>query len=125
MLDLQIKANNIPTAINEEQLISFGWITKSEIQMLKKNAYRVNDFLSGYFAGIGLRLVQIRLKFGRIFNGDEFVIMLAGEISPETCVLQDLETNEKFDIYSLNQDCDDTVKNALSIYNEIARRLER
>jgi phosphoribosylaminoimidazole-succinocarboxamide synthase len=83
----------------------------------------VNDFIAGYFAGIGFRLVQIELKFGRIFNGDEFLMMLAGEISPETCVLQSIDNNEQFSIADLVSNPEELVNRGLYIYQEIAKRL--
>jgi phosphoribosylaminoimidazole-succinocarboxamide synthase len=123
MLDFRVKNNNIITSISEEQLKFFGWMNTSEIKLLKKQAYRVNDFLTGFFAGVGLRLVQIQLEFGRIFNGEEIVMMLAGEISPETCVLFDLNSNEKFSLDMLANSADDINNNFLYVYQEIAKRL--
>ena len=66
-----------------------------EIKELKKTAIRVHDFLTGLFAGIGIRLVDIKLEFGKVFNGEEYIIMLTDEISPDTCKLWDMHTNEK------------------------------
>lgn len=123
MIDFKVRNNDVLSPINESQLINFGWLNKAEVKVLKLNACRINDFLTGFFAGIGLRLVQIKLKFGRIFNGDEFVIMLAGEISPETCVLQNINNNEQFSINDLMKDPEELSKSGLYIYQEIARLL--
>jgi phosphoribosylaminoimidazole-succinocarboxamide synthase len=125
MIDLQIKnsLNGKYSPINEEQLTSFGWTTTKEIQILKNQSYRINDFLTGFFAGIGLRLVQIKLEFGRIFNGEEFIIMLVGDISPETCVLLNLSNNERLSIDDLTDTGAELNNQGLYIYNEIAKRL--
>ncbi len=95
MIDFRVKNHelNYPT-INENQIYNFGWLMKSEIKELKNTAIRVHDFLSGFFAGCGIRLVEIKLEFGRIFNGEEFFIALTDEISPDSCKLWDLNTNE-------------------------------
>jgi phosphoribosylaminoimidazole-succinocarboxamide synthase len=122
MIDFKIRNQSLLNPINEDQLVNFGWIIKPEIKALKNAAIRVNDFITGFFAGIGLRLVQIKLKFGRVFNGDEIVMMLAGEISPETCVLQSVDNNEQFNISDL-KDTEEVIKNGLYIYQEVAKRL--
>jgi phosphoribosylaminoimidazole-succinocarboxamide synthase len=123
MIDFRVRNNNLLSPINEDQLINFGWLNEGEAKLLKHAAYRVNDFITGFFAGIGLRLVQIRLKFGRIFNGNDFVIMLAGEMSPETCILQSIDNNEQFNIDDLMNDPQSFSEKGLYIYQEIARRL--
>jgi phosphoribosylaminoimidazole-succinocarboxamide synthase len=123
MIDFVVKNNNKISAINEEQLMNFGWLAKKELVTLKNNAYRINDFITGLFAGVGLRLVQIKLQFGRIFNGEDFILMLAGEISPETCVLQSLNNNEQFNIEMLSQSVGAIHDNGLHIYQEVAKRL--
>ena len=60
-------------------------------------AIRVNDFMAGLFAGVGIRLVDFKLEFGRLFDGEFSRIILADEISPDTCRLWDMNTNEKLD----------------------------
>ena len=80
---------------------------------------RVHDFLSGLFATAGIRLVDIKLEFGRVFNGEDFITMLIDEISPDTCKLWDMETNEKL-CYEIVED--DTEK-ILPAYQEILGRL--
>jgi len=123
MIDFKVRSGNLLSPINEDQLTNFGWMNHAEMKLLKIAAYRVNDFITGFFAGMGLRLVQIKLKFGRIFNGDDFLIMLAGEISPETCVLQSIDNNEQFSITDLVKDPEELAKKGLYIYQEIAKRL--
>src|SRR3546814_5805516 len=60
-------------------------------------ALRINDFLTGLFLGIGIRLVDFKLEFGRWWQGDEMRIILADEISPDSARLWDFKTNEKMD----------------------------
>jgi phosphoribosylaminoimidazole-succinocarboxamide synthase len=80
---------------------------------------RINDFLSGLFLGVGLRLVDFKLEYGRLYEGDEMRIVLADEISPDNCRLWDAKTNEKLDKDRFRDDLG-SVKEA---YQEVARRL--
>ncbi|NBU53279.1 MAG: phosphoribosylaminoimidazolesuccinocarboxamide synthase, partial [Alphaproteobacteria bacterium] len=90
-----------------------------EIKNLKKVAIRVHDFLTGFFAGIGIRLVDIKLEFGRVFNGEDYIIMLTDEISPDTCKLWDMYNNQKL-CYEIAETNPDDVINA---YQEVLKRL--
>jgi phosphoribosylaminoimidazole-succinocarboxamide synthase len=83
-------------------------------------ALRVNDYLSGLFLGIGIRLIDFKLEFGRLQheNGD-IQIVLADEISPDNCRLWDLKTNEKMDKDRFRRDLGDVEQ----AYQEVARRL--
>lgn len=110
------KTGNSP--INESQMIGFNWVTEDEIQLMKKLSQRVNDFLTGFFAGCDLRLVECNIEFGRVFTGEEFIFMLADEITPESCKLWDLNTNQRFDTETIV-----THENPISIYKEITKRL--
>ena len=82
-------------------------------------ALRINDFLSGLFLGVGLRLVDFKLEFGRLWEGDDMRIVLADEISPDSCRLWDLKTNEKLDKDRFRRD----LGNVEEAYQEVARRL--
>ncbi len=121
MIDFQVRNGKILTAVGEEQIMNFGWLKKHELKDLKKSAYRINDFITGFFAAINLRVMQIKLKFGRIFNGEDLVIMLASDISPETLVLQSINSNERFSIDSLPADV--ASGKGIYIYQELANRL--
>ncbi len=81
---------------------------------------RINDFMSGLFLGIGLKLVDFKLEYGRIYNehGDVRVI-LADEISPDSCRLWDVQSGEKMDKDRFRQD----LGNVENAYREVARRL--
>jgi phosphoribosylaminoimidazole-succinocarboxamide synthase len=80
---------------------------------------RINDFLLGLFLGIGIKLVDFRLEFGRLFTQDDVRIVLADEISPDNCRLWDLKTNEKMDKDRFRQD----LGRVEEAYQEVARRL--
>ena len=119
MIDFRVKnKSSTYPSINENQIEGFFWATREEIKQIKRMSRRINDFLSGFFAGIGLRLVGCNLEFGRVFNGEDFMIMLADEISIETCNLWDLTSNQKYDIETILQH-----QNPITIYKEIARRV--
>lgn len=119
-IDFRVKNGDLNyPIINEHQIYSFSWLSEKEIKNLKKVAIRVHDFLTGLFAGIGIRLVDIKLEFGRVFNGEEYIIMLTDEISPDTCKLWDMYNNEKlcYEIAETNPDL------VISAYQEVLKRL--
>src|SRR3546814_10708749 len=83
-------------------------------------ALRVNDFLRGLFLVAGLRLVDVKLEFGRLYNEhDEVQMVVADEISPDNCRLWDLRTNEKMDKDRFRRD----LGGVEEAYQEVARRL--
>ncbi len=106
--------------ISEDHIFTFGWADPYELEEMVAQAWRVNDYLNGLFAGIGLRLVDFKLEFGRIWgeNG-ELYLVLADEISPDNCRLWDEKTNEKFDKDRFRQDLGDLVEG----YQYVANRL--
>lgn len=106
--------------VNEGHIITFGWADPYELEEIIGQAYRVNDYLNGLFAGIGLKLVDFKLEFGRIYGEyDEIYIVLADEISPDNCRLWDANTNEKLDKDRFRLDLGGVVEG----YQEIAKRL--
>jgi phosphoribosylaminoimidazole-succinocarboxamide synthase len=82
-------------------------------------AIRVNDFLCGLFAGIGIRLVDFKLEFGRLWENDFSRIILADEISPDSCRLWDMVSGEKLDKDRFRRD----LGGEAEAYQEVARRL--
>ena len=82
-------------------------------------ALRVNDFMSGLFAAVGIRLIDFKIEFGRHFENDTVRTILADEISPDSCRLWDLETNEKLDKDRFRRD----LGGVTEAYAEVARRL--
>jgi len=106
--------------ISEDHIVTFGWADPYELDELIAMAWRVNDFLNGLFAGLGLKLVDFKLEFGRIWgeNG-ELYLVLADEISPDNCRLWDVKTGEKLDKDRFRQDLGDLIEG----YEQIATRL--
>ena len=105
--------------VSEEHITAFGWANPQEIDEMTALALRVNDFLSGLFLGIGIKLVDFKVEFGRIYENDMVRIVLADEISPDSCRLWDMSTDEKLDKDRFNGD-----KGALiEAYQDVARRL--
>ena len=106
--------------IAEEHIFAFDWADPYELEEMVSIAWRVNDYLSGLFAGIGLRLVDFKLEFGRIYGDHgEVYIVLADEVSPDTCRLWDAETGEKMDKDRFRFDLGDLVEG----YQHIAHKL--
>jgi phosphoribosylaminoimidazole-succinocarboxamide synthase len=82
-------------------------------------ALRVNDFLSGLFLGVGIKLVDFKIEIGRIWDGDYMRLIVADEISPDSCRLWDMETGKKLDKDVFRRDLGDLA----DAYTEVARRL--
>src|ERR1700728_3524436 len=83
--------------VSEEHITAFGWATPQEIDDVMSLAIRVNDFLSGLFLGVGIRLVDFKMETGRLWENDLMRIVVADEISPDSCRLWDIKSNEKLD----------------------------
>ncbi|MFN3077771.1 MAG: phosphoribosylaminoimidazolesuccinocarboxamide synthase [Alphaproteobacteria bacterium] len=106
--------------VSEEHVTAFGWATIQELDEVMNLSLRVNDFLSGLFLGIGIRLVDFKLEFGRLYHdGGDVQIVLADELSPDNCRLWDMKTNEKMDKDRFRRD----LGNVEEAYQEVARRL--
>jgi len=106
--------------VSEEHITAFGWATPQDIDDILALSLRVNDFLSGLFLGVGIKLVDFKLEFGRLYeeNG-EMRIVVADEISPDSCRLWDIQTNEKMDKDRFRRD----LGSVQEAYQEVARRL--
>ncbi|MEQ8443258.1 MAG: phosphoribosylaminoimidazolesuccinocarboxamide synthase [Alphaproteobacteria bacterium] len=106
--------------IAEEHITAFGWASPQDIDDFLAMSLRINDILSGMFLGIGIKLVDFKLEFGRIYdeNGD-MRIVLADEISPDNMRLWDIQTGEKMDKDRFRRD----LGNVEDAYREVARRL--
>jgi len=106
--------------VSEEHITAFNWAATQDIDDMLAMALRVNDFISGLFAGAGIRLVDFKLEFGRIYDQNDMPrIILADEISPDSCRLWDMDTNEKMDKDRFRRD----LGNVTEAYAEVARRL--
>ena len=105
--------------VTEEHVTAFGWATPQEMDVIVHMSIRINDFLSGLFLGIGIKLVDFKLEFGRFYENDMMRIVLADEISPDNCRLWDIKTNDKLDKDRFRRDMGGLVE----AYQEVARRL--
>ncbi len=106
--------------VNDEHIVTFGWANIYELEEMVSMAWRVNDYLNGLFAGLGIRLVDFKLEFGRMWGDNgELYILLADEISPDNCRLWDEKTGEKMDKDRFRLDLEDPIRG----YNFIAERL--
>ena len=106
--------------ISKEHIYLFDWATKSDIEKIDKMTLRINDLLIGMFRGIGIKLVDFKIEYGKVWNkdNDKKEIVLADEISPDTCRLWDSKT-EKLDKDRFRKD----LGNIIQGYQEVARRL--
>ena len=105
--------------IAKEQIFAFNWATEDEIKTIEDMTFRINDFMSGMFRGVGIKLVDFKLEFGRIWQGDQKEVILADEISPDTCRLWDVKSEKKLDKDRFRKD----LGNIIQAYQEVARRL--
>lgn len=105
--------------ISEEHITAFGWASPQELDEVMSMALRINDFMCGMFAAIGIRLVDFKLEFGRLWEGETMRIVLADEISPDGCRLWDMASNDKMDKDRFRQD----LGGLMDAYQEVARRL--
>ena len=102
--------------INDSHIIALGVATEQELDAIRTMAYRVNDVLREFFAGIGVKLVDFKIEAGRLPDG---TIILADEISPDTCRFWDAKTNEKLDKDRFRRD----MGGVEEAYQEMFRRI--
>ena len=105
--------------VSEEHITAFGWANIQELDDITALTVRINDYLSGLFMGAGLRLIDFKLEFGRLWTAEDMRIVLADEISPDTCRLWDVNTGEKLDKDRFRQD----LGKVEEAYQEVAKRL--
>lgn len=105
--------------VSEEHITAFGWATPQEIDEIMQLALRINDFLVGLFLGIGIRLIDFKVEFGRLYDNDQVRLVLADEISPDCCRLWDIQSGDKLDKDRFRRD----LGGVLEAYQEVARRL--
>ncbi len=105
--------------VAEEHIIAFGWATQQDLDDIVALALRVNDFLSGVMIGVGIRLVDFKIEVGRIWDNDYQRIVVADEISPDSCRLWDIKTGQKLDKDVFRRD----LGSLAEAYSEVARRL--
>jgi len=105
--------------VAREHIIEFNWATNEELDLIKNLCLRINDFMQGMFKGIGIKLVDFKLEFGRVNKVGKKEIILADEISPDTCRLWDAVSEKKLDKDRFRKD----LGNIIQAYQEVARRL--
>ena len=105
--------------VAEEHITAFGWASADEIEEITNLTLRINDYLCGLFAGIGIKLVDFKIEFGRLDVEGGHQIVLADEISPDSCRLWDRETNKKLDKDRFRRD----LGGVTEAYTEVATRL--
>ena len=105
--------------VSEEHIIAFGWASQQDLDDIVSLALRVNDFLSGIMMGVGIKLVDFKIEIGRIWEGDFMRLVVADEISPDSCRLWDEKTGQKLDKDVFRRD----LGNLADAYTEVARRL--
>ncbi len=105
--------------VTEEHIIAFGWANQQDMDDMVALALRVNDFMSGVMMGVGIKLVDFKIEIGRIWDGDFMRLVVADEISPDSCRLWDMETGQKLDKDVFRRD----LGNLADAYTEVARRL--
>ena len=105
--------------VSEEHILAFGWATHQDLDDMVALALRVNDFLSGVMMGVGIKLVDFKIEIGRIYDGDFQRLVVADEISPDSCRLWDAKTGQKLDKDVFRRD----LGNLSEAYAEVARRL--
>ena len=105
--------------VSEEHIIAFGWASQQDMDDMISLALRVNDFLSGLMLGVGIKLVDFKIEIGRIWDNDYMRLIIADDISPDSCRLWDMETGQKLDKDVFRRD----LGNLADAYTDVARRL--
>jgi len=104
--------------VSREHILEFGWVNDSTtLDSIINRCLRINDFMQGMFRGVGIKLVDFKLEFGK--TNDDSEILLADEISPDTCRLWDVVSEKKLDKDRFRKD----LGNIVQAYQEVARRL--
>ena len=111
------KLNDPP--IGEDHILAFSWADEDELEEMTSLSLRINDYLSGMFYAVGIKLVDFKLEFGRVWADETSQIILVDEISPDGCRLWDIKTNDKLDKDRFRRD----MGGLLNAYQEVARRL--
>jgi phosphoribosylaminoimidazole-succinocarboxamide synthase len=105
--------------VSEEHIAAFGWASQQDMDDILSLALRVNDFLSGIMYSVGIKLVDFKIEVGRVYDGDFQRLIVADEISPDSCRLWDIETGRKLDKDVFRHD----LGNLSDAYAEVAQRL--
>ena len=102
--------------ISREHILAFDWLDVMTLDWINEECKRINDFLQGMFRAVGIKLVDFKVEYGRTIKNE---IILADEISPDTCRLWDSVTDKKLDKDRFRKDLGDLIP----AYTEVAKRL--
>jgi len=105
--------------ISREHILTFNWLNVIQLDLIDENLSRLNDFLQGMFRGVGIKLVDFKVEFGFTNESGKTEIILADEISPDTCRLWDSVTDKKLDKDRFRKDLGDLIP----AYTDVAKRL--
>jgi len=105
--------------VTEEHVLAFNWASQQDLDDMVALALRVNDFMSGLMIAVGIKLIDFKIEIGRVYEGDYQRLIVADEISPDSCRLWDIETGEKLDKDVFRRD----LGNLADAYTEVAKRL--
>lgn len=105
--------------VAEEHILALEWATQRELDDIIALALRVNDYLSGVMYGVGIKLVDFKIEIGRLITDEYQQLVVADEISPDSCRLWDIKTNEKLDKDVFRRD----LGSLTDAYSEVAKRL--
>ncbi len=105
--------------ISREHILTFNWLNDMQLDWIDENLSRLNDFLQGMFRGVGIKLVDFKVEFGFTNESGKTEIVLADEISPDTCRLWDSLTDKKLDKDRFRKDLGDLIP----AYTDVAKRL--
>ena len=103
--------------ISKEHILNFKWLNEIELELINEKCLRINDFLMGMFVGVGIKLVDFKVEFGK--SKSDGNIILADEISPDTCRLWDKSTDKKLDKDRFRKD----LGGLIDAYQEVAKKL--
>ena len=108
--------------VSKEHILAFEWLSEGDLSYINQTSLRINDLLSGLFRAVGIKLIDFKIEYGKIWNEDKTKkeIVLADEISPDTCRLWDAHTEKKLDKDRFRKD----LGNIIQGYQEVARRLK-
>jgi phosphoribosylaminoimidazole-succinocarboxamide synthase len=104
--------------MNDDHALALGLATEEELAIVKEYAMKVNDVMKEFFLDKGLKLIDFKIEFGKLADG---TVVLADEISPDTCRLWDVETNEKMDKDRFRRD----LGNVEETYREVLDRVKK
>ena len=105
--------------VAREHIYAFDWASSEELDFIVSQCLRINDFMQGMFKSVGIKLVDFKLEFGRLNKDGKKNIILADEISPDTCRLWDVTSEEKLDKDRFRKN----LGNLFEAYQEVAKRL--